>query len=49
MMPCKKMQEEMIITHIPSLVATLQNKERAKGTALTLKRPGLIIGEISTL
>ncbi|NOX99202.1 MAG: hypothetical protein GXP30_05660 [Verrucomicrobia bacterium] len=29
------MPEETILTHIPSLIATLSNKERAKGTALT--------------
>jgi hypothetical protein len=29
------MGNHLIITHIPSLVATLLNKERAKGSALT--------------
>ena len=29
------MGDRLIITHIPSLVATLLNKERAKGTPLT--------------
>jgi len=29
------MEEHLIITHIPSLVATLLNKERTKGSALT--------------
>jgi len=31
------MADKTIITHIPSLVATLLNKERAKGEALTQK------------
>lgn len=29
------MGDHLIITHIPSLVATLLNRERAKGSALT--------------
>ena len=29
------MEDRLIITHIPSLVATLLNKERAKGSPLT--------------
>lgn len=29
------MEEDIIITHVPSLVATLLNKEREKGTPLT--------------
>jgi len=29
------MEDRLIITHIPSLVATLLNKERAKGAPLT--------------
>ncbi|MFC7339665.1 hypothetical protein ACFQY0_20945 [Haloferula chungangensis] len=31
------MGDRLIITHIPSLVATLLNKERAKGAPLTRK------------
>ena len=29
------MEEDIIITHVPSLVATLLNKEKEKGTPLT--------------
>ena len=29
------MEEDLIITHVPSLVATLLNKEREKGAPLT--------------
>jgi hypothetical protein len=29
------MEEEIIITHVPSLVATLLNRERSKGEPLT--------------
>lgn len=39
------MEDRLIITHIPSLVATLLNKERAKGTALTKKEVEIIQDE----